>query len=398
MKIFNHIILSVIILHLVTESYAQHNSTAFYIVAHQDDWQLFMGKNAWDDINDPYKKVVIVTITAGDACTKTGTCKGGIPYFASRESGSKASVLFAKNDSFSVPAITKQQNFNTWFNNHEVSGWKDKNVTHYFLRLPDGRLHYDDSNHGDCGFDFRDSSYLNLFRRGHLNRLSNITGTATWPAWTELTSTVQLLIKSEIAGDSAIIHTHEYSPALNPATHVDHRETGLLVSEAAINLPKIRIAYHIDYASKEMTPNLSSSDIQKGIGLFNAYNKTKMGCGCPTDWSDAVIPWCSTNYISRQIPAKEDSGISSGKSGIIVTIFPNPASGNSTFSIVLPENDNVTCSVFDIGGKKTECILDNQLLLRGVHSLGIRKLPLGVYVLKLWTKSGFTLYQKVVFN
>jgi hypothetical protein len=37
---------------------------SFYVQAHEDDWQLFMSKNAIEDIG--YAKVVFITLTAGD--------------------------------------------------------------------------------------------------------------------------------------------------------------------------------------------------------------------------------------------------------------------------------------------------------------------------------------------
>jgi hypothetical protein len=52
----------------------QYNSTSFYIVAHQDDWQYFMGINAAHDLKNPGTKVVFLFITAGDACKGTNAC------------------------------------------------------------------------------------------------------------------------------------------------------------------------------------------------------------------------------------------------------------------------------------------------------------------------------------
>jgi hypothetical protein len=39
---------------------------AFYVVAHQDDWQLFRGQQAWSDIQSG-AQIVFIYLTAGDA-------------------------------------------------------------------------------------------------------------------------------------------------------------------------------------------------------------------------------------------------------------------------------------------------------------------------------------------
>src|SRR4051794_26525494 len=67
---------------------------SYYFMAHQDDWQLFMGSSVRADIS--LKKVVFVTLTAGDA----GLGKGGngtIPYYNARENGSVQSTQFIAN-------------------------------------------------------------------------------------------------------------------------------------------------------------------------------------------------------------------------------------------------------------------------------------------------------------
>ena len=42
-------------------------STAIYVSAHQDDWQLFMNPNAYYSIQNPDTKTIILHTTAGDA-------------------------------------------------------------------------------------------------------------------------------------------------------------------------------------------------------------------------------------------------------------------------------------------------------------------------------------------
>src|SRR5215471_8104866 len=46
---------------------SQVSKVAFYFAAHEDDWQLFMIPQAFEDVLDGKTKTVFVHLTAGDA-------------------------------------------------------------------------------------------------------------------------------------------------------------------------------------------------------------------------------------------------------------------------------------------------------------------------------------------
>jgi hypothetical protein len=56
-----------------------------FVVAHPDDWQLFMNPAAFQAMNQPHEKAVFVHVSAGDA----GRGMGGepTPYYLAREEG-----------------------------------------------------------------------------------------------------------------------------------------------------------------------------------------------------------------------------------------------------------------------------------------------------------------------
>lgn len=60
----------------------------FAVVAHSDDWQLFMGQDMYDHIRDPHERVVIVHVTAGDGGRQDW-------YWKARENGAILSVVRA---------------------------------------------------------------------------------------------------------------------------------------------------------------------------------------------------------------------------------------------------------------------------------------------------------------
>src|SRR5689334_15682063 len=75
--------------------HADSSKVAFYVVAHQDDWQLFM--NPFDNVTTPPAaptKMVFVYTTAGGACGPDGNNPGGhpVPFYIAREVGAQAAA------------------------------------------------------------------------------------------------------------------------------------------------------------------------------------------------------------------------------------------------------------------------------------------------------------------
>ena len=64
---------------------SRYTSLAFYVTAHEDDWELFRGEQAYRDLATPTKKVVFIYVTAGDAGQTNG-------WWEAREQGALAAV------------------------------------------------------------------------------------------------------------------------------------------------------------------------------------------------------------------------------------------------------------------------------------------------------------------
>jgi hypothetical protein len=67
---------------------------SFYFAAHEDDWQLFMNPQAFDDVADARTKTVFIHSTAGDAGLGVGTGGRKFPYYLARENGAEAAIRF----------------------------------------------------------------------------------------------------------------------------------------------------------------------------------------------------------------------------------------------------------------------------------------------------------------
>src|SRR5687768_5615926 len=65
-SVIRNIVLFLFVLPFNQVTWAQ-DTVAFYFSAHEDDWQLFMNPNAYNDVHKSSTKVVFVYMTAGDA-------------------------------------------------------------------------------------------------------------------------------------------------------------------------------------------------------------------------------------------------------------------------------------------------------------------------------------------
>ena len=104
----------------------KYSRASVYVVAHHDDWQLFMGRDFYNDAADTNQKVVLILTTSG--CSKQND------YCIAREAGVLASIKYA----------TCQQNpleIDSGYielKNFRIPYFRTNNVVALLLRLPDG--------------------------------------------------------------------------------------------------------------------------------------------------------------------------------------------------------------------------------------------------------------------
>src|SRR4051794_16928917 len=86
----------------------QYEKVSFYIVAHADDWQLFMNPHVFNDLTTPSCKVIFIITTAGDAGISN-------EYWLAREEGLRSSIRFC------LAPIAKllESNRDSLFNEHK---------------------------------------------------------------------------------------------------------------------------------------------------------------------------------------------------------------------------------------------------------------------------------------
>jgi len=255
----------------------QFDKISCYVVAHADDWQLFMHPNVYIDLTAHDCKVIFIITTAGDAGM-------GERYWKAREEGSKSSVRFclAPSSSFSETSGKRK------FNDHTVHYWSVNNTTTYFLRLPDGNMD---------GSGFPDYNFQSLFRlrSGQINAVTALDKSTTYHSWSEFVTDIESMITFESQGMSNIwIHYLNPDKVINPDDHTDHITTGNAIQDMTI----IRTLHQLlfaGYSVSSVQEHLPSKDLFWKAGMFAVYEKAVHDfCGYSTlrENTDAYLRWC----------------------------------------------------------------------------------------------------------
>lgn len=237
-------------------AYQPFISCSFYVVAHADDWQLFMQPNVYKDLINQHKKIIFIVTTAGDA----GDDK---IYWSAREEGSKSSIRFCLAPRFPLNKYSDSGNFN----GHQIHYSVINNSTSYFLRLPDGNL---DSK----GFQKYNYENLTDLKNKKISKITAVDRSATYHSWEDFFTTLQTIILSESA-DIKDISVNYLNPdkEANPDDHPDHIATGQAVHQMISIFAFIQNLF-VGYSSNNSENKLSETDLFWKAGMFAAYEKT----------------------------------------------------------------------------------------------------------------------------
>lgn len=289
-----------------TSNEQQYSKVSFFVCAHQDDWQLFMGRDAFDHINNisdgkgdsGNNKVVIIYTTAGNLNdeddTKTCDCrdthkrsKKKIPYWKVREIGAKNSVHLAacKLGGYG-PGTRYPANNAVKINGHEITRYAFKNTVSYFLRIKAvayGKW-YDSSNFAVGTMD-NSSTYTD--RADLVNTLSAI---------------YEYELKNATDGD---FHMPDTDEKINPNDHHDHITAGRSGLEAVQKLSQklnrsFAASLFTDYHTENLPANLGEADTQNEAALTAVYCLALLDYNAWPEWGAIYQKWTTRNY-SRTI-------------------------------------------------------------------------------------------------
>lgn len=250
---------------------------SFYIVAHADDWQLFMNPNVYYDLVNPEIKVIFIILTSGDA--------GEIESFwAAREEGSLSSIRFC----LAPRGVLSESRGSRKFDQHEISYSSINNITSYFLRLPDGNL-------DGSGFSRYAFQSLSKLRAGQIRSIKAVDNSATYNSWSELYKTLEMIIKSESQDISEILINYlNPDMEINPNDHTDHILTGQAIQSMSI-INNLRQTLFVGYSVNNVQKEMKLNEFFWKVGMFSAYEKALYdGTGYSTlhESIDTYLKWC----------------------------------------------------------------------------------------------------------
>jgi LmbE family N-acetylglucosaminyl deacetylase len=226
-----------------------------FIVAHEDDWQLFMGDIAARQIRAG-GSVSFIYLTAGDNGRDS-------LYWRTRERAALQSTRVAigrdASDSTEVRCST------TSVLNHSIQQCVVAKTKSYFLRLPDGKRN-------GMGFVSHDYQSLRKLRSKKIAIVNAIDGSAAYNGWNDLAATVSSLIGSDSQDRDVVVHASDPSKAANPHDHFDHRMVGLLVEDLR-DTRQWNSQYYVGYALATRAANRSNDEAREKTAVFLAYDR-----------------------------------------------------------------------------------------------------------------------------
>lgn len=237
---------------------AAPDKVSFYFAAHEDDWQLFMNPNAFNDVVGGAHKTVFIHVTAGDAGLGAGSGGRKRPFYLARENGALQAIRFMV-DADKIPI--KDSEGPVSFDGHSIFRVRYGNAVSYFLRLPDGG--------NGAGFEGTGFQSLKRFANGNTDAMFAVDGSTSYWGWKDLVQTVQHIISFERGRSPfAQINVADLDPSINPRDHSDHLATAKLALEAVKDMSCVSRAFYIDYASAKLPPNLNAQDRDMKSAVF----------------------------------------------------------------------------------------------------------------------------------
>jgi LmbE family N-acetylglucosaminyl deacetylase len=231
----------------------QPNARDVYVVAHQDDWQLFMGDVVAQRLR-ANRTATFIYLTAGDDGRDS-------LYWRTRELAALQSTQTASDMRVTdtagrcVPVTVRA---------HVIRECAVGNTNSYFLRLPDG-------NRNGAGFRRYGNQSLRKLRRKTIASITAVDGSATYDGWDDLAATITALLTSADPHGVATVHTTDPSIAINPHDHFDHRMAGYLVADSR-SATKRAVHYYVGYALGTRAANRTPGETRDKTAIFRTYD------------------------------------------------------------------------------------------------------------------------------
>jgi hypothetical protein len=275
-------------------------SVNVFVVAHQDDWQLFMNPEAYHGMDEPQEKAVFIHVTAGDA--GRGITGEPVPYYLAREEGALRAVRFMANAADAKTGRGVAMN-STKANiaGHSIQRFAYANAVVYFLRLPDGNI-----VNGTIYTPHPQA--IEKLRTAAIEASETIDQSTRYVGWNDLVGTLAGIVEAErVAGSQLSLHLAETDEEINQRDHPDHRATALAMEEVALRFPCATTTRYIEYFTKTKPMNVTGEDYMIDVGTWAATTSGLSDNHAGSTWEPEHNAWVGRSY-SRSAPAKGACG------------------------------------------------------------------------------------------
>ncbi len=317
----NKFLVTLGIISLMTFSGLKAQTTSVYVIAHPDDWQLFMNPNAYHSIKGVNEKVIFLHLTAGDGGAATTS-----NFYLAREEGSLRAIRFMSNTFTNQGAPGNNMNeTHVTINGHQLLKYSYRNAVAYFLRLPDG-------NYSGNGYPLTNNESLKKLYNGSIASISAIDGSATYPSLVDLEATLQAIVAAEmIPSSNLIFNMADTDENLNPDDHSDHLISSNLMQDVANNIGGVTLNLYIDYFTSSKTQNVFNDDYLVSAGTWAVTASGISDNYFYSSWDNSHNVWLGKQYF-RILPPNNTPSVS-------VIAIDNEASENpldtATFEVSL---------------------------------------------------------------
>jgi LmbE family N-acetylglucosaminyl deacetylase len=235
----------------------------FFVVAQEDDWQLFMSPSAITEQRIG-RRVVIIIVTAGDAGNPR-------PYWTARERGAINSQKVLANVDGPIDETAAN------IDGHVVHRLYLGNTALYFLRCPDGNV--------DTGKGFPLYHYESIEQLRDAGKpATTVDGETVYKSWAELCATIRTIMISESKSVSTVLlSTFDYDKNLNPGDHCDHIATAQAAAAAATYGWFAEL--YLGYESSNRPRNVSAADFATKAAALKAYDEAMTSASYTSDYS-----------------------------------------------------------------------------------------------------------------
>ncbi|HEX3682020.1 MAG TPA: PIG-L family deacetylase [Bryobacteraceae bacterium] len=258
------------------------SSVCLYVVAHQDDWQLFHGQQAFADLQETGNRVVFIYTTAGDAGRTDG-------WWQARELGALA-AQGAPLANLETVAI----------NGHSVSLHEAGSFASYHLRLPDGNV-------DGSGFPSTGNVSLEKLQIGCISQIRAVDESTIYTSWGDFCATLGEIVGREASQPNVWVNAADWSWNCSPEDHSDHKATGNALRKVFCRRGNVfHRLWFVTYSTKSRPANLSGEPLRQKESVWRAY-KQKVEAIADAEflrWEWAQ--WGPKNYSRRVLAGEQD--------------------------------------------------------------------------------------------